>query len=334
MRTVVFVTCDNFQSLDLTGPLEVLHTATRGWAEPDYQTIIATPHGTPVRSESGLQISADASLTDLASPTGPAHIDTLAVVGGLGTRRLARDPQALSDVRALATRADRVTSICTGTLVLAAAGLLDGYQATTHWGWCEQLANEHPGIEVLADRIYVQDRDRWTSAGVTAGIDLFLALVEADHGREIAHDVARWLVVFVRRPGGQAQFSAQLAAQPAASPALDALLRWLPDHLTDDLTVAALAQRAAMSPRSFARAFRAEVGTTPAAYVERVRVEAVRRLLETSDLTVGAIAQATGFRRVETLHRAFERRLGTTPHRYRLHFGAGAADPQETETGA
>lgn len=223
----------------------------------------------------------------------------------------------------LLTEADRVTSVCTGALVLAAAGLLDGRRATTHWASCEYLAT-FPGVTVEPDRIYVRDGDRWTSAGVTAGIDLALALVDADHGAELAHQVATYLVVFARRPGGQAQFSASLRAQPARSPALADLQRWLPDHLAEDLTVERLAERAAMSPRSFARAFRAETGTTPAAHVEALRVEAARRLLETSDLTVAEIARRVGLAHAETLHRAFVRRAGTTPAAYRQHFARRA----------
>jgi transcriptional regulator GlxA family with amidase domain len=181
-------------------------------------------------------------------------------------------------------------------------------------------AAEHPEVEVLADRLHVHDRDRWTSAGVTAGIDLALAMVEHDHDPKLAHTIAGWLVVFVRRPGGQAQFSAQLQVQAASTPALAELLAWLPDHLDDDLGVEALARRAAMSPRSFARAFRAETGTTPAAHVESLRVEAARRMLESTDLTVAAVARRVGLRHPETLHRAFRRRVATTPQSYRDHF--------------
>jgi transcriptional regulator GlxA family with amidase domain len=175
-------------------------------------------------------------------------------------------------------------------------------------------------VTVEPDRIFVHDRDRWTSAGVTAGIDLTLALVDADLGPEVAHQVAAHLVVFARRPGGQAQFSAQLRAQVAHTPAIAELQRWLPDHLTDDLTVERLAERANQSPRSFARSFRAETGSTPAAHVEELRVEAARRLLETTDLGVAAIAPRVGLKHAETLHRAFVRQVGTTPDRYRQHF--------------
>jgi transcriptional regulator GlxA family with amidase domain len=321
-RTVVFVAYDGFQLLDLAGPVDVLRIATLIGARPGYRTVLATVDGRPVRSESGLRLDADASLGELALAAGPGDdIDMLVVLGGLGSTAAAADPELLAGIAAVAARSERIAAVCTGALVLAATGLLDGHRVTTHWASCAELAERHPALDVQPDQIYVRDRDRWTSAGVTAGIDLFLALVQADHGRELAHAVAGWLVVFVQRPGGQAQFSAQLLAQPARTPALDELLRWLPDHLDDDLTVERLARRTGMSARTFARAFRAETGVTPAAYVEGLRIEAARRLLETTDLTVETVAKQIGLHRVETLYRAFRRRVGTTPDRYRQHFG-------------
>jgi transcriptional regulator GlxA family with amidase domain len=322
-RRVVFVAYDDFQLLDLAGPVDVLRVATLLGAQPGYRTVLASVDGRPVRSESGIRLAADASLAELRDDGAP--IDTLVVLGGLGSRAAADDEALLDHVVALAERSRRITAVCTGAFVLAAAGLLDGYRATTHWASCDQLTRHHAQVEVLPDQIYVHDDDRWTSAGVTAGIDLFLALVQADHGRELAHAVAGWLVVFVQRPGGQAQFSAQLLAQPARTPALDELLGWLPDHLDGDLTVEALARRSGMSPRTFARAFRAETGTTPAAYVERLRIETARRLLETTGLTVDTVAKQIGLHRPETLYRAFRRRVGTTPDRYRQHFGRRAS---------
>ena len=314
-RTVVLVAYDGFQLLDLAGPSDVLATATTLLGGQDgYRLVVATPGGATVASTSGVRTVADVALAE--APAGPVH--TAVVVGGAGSRPAAADPALLASVCALSAAAERTASVCTGALVLAAAGLLDGYRATTHWAWCDHLART-PGVVVEPDRIHVHDRDRWTSAGVTAGIDLALALVEADHGPDLAHEVARWLVVFARRPGGQAQFSAQLRGQDAHDPRLRDLLRWLPDHLDGDLAVARLAARAGMSPRTFARAFRAQVGTTPAAHVEALRVEAARRLLETTDLTVAAVARTVGLGRPETLHRAFSRRVGTTPDRYRQH---------------
>ena len=321
-HSVVFVVVDRHQLLDLAGPLEVLRTATHLGASPPYRTLVATRGGERVRSESGVEIGADASVEALAA--GRQAIDTLVVVGGLGTRAACRDVALVDAVGRLAARARRTASVCTGALLLAAAGVLEGRAATTHWAASDELA-AHPGVDVRTDQIYVRDGNCWSSAGVTAGIDLFLALVESDHGPELAQEVARWLVVFVRRPGGQSQFSAQLRTHPASTPSIAELQRWLPDNLDQPLGVDALADRAGMSPRTFARAFRRETGTTPASFVEQLRVEAARRLLETTDLTVDAIAREVGIRHPETLHRAFRRRVGTTPDRYRQHFGRRAS---------
>lgn len=319
---VVLVAFEGMQLLDLAGPADVLRAASLLGADPGYELITATLDGSPARADDGIAVAPDTSLTTLLRGRQP--IGTLLVVGGLGVEAAIADGRLPAAVATLAGRAERVASVCTGALLLAAAGLLDGYQATTHWASCDRFADRHPEVEVLPDRLHVHDRDRWTSAGVTAGIDLTLALVEHDHGAELAHTVAGWLVVYVRRPGGQAQFSVQLAVQAASTPALAELLAWLPDHLDDDLGVEALARRALMSPRTFARAFRAETGTTPAAHVEALRVEAARRLLETTDLTVTAVAHCVGLRHPETLHRAFRRHVATTPQSYRDHFTRSA----------
>ena len=306
---------DGFQLLDLAGPSDVLRAASLLGATPPYRPTLLSPDGRPVRADCGVTVSVDAAYTD---DTGP--IGTLLVIGGMGVDAVCKDPTAIAAVRRLAAGADRVASVCTGALLLAAAGVLDGRRATTHWSACDRLAAHHPDVTVDPDRIYVQDGNVWTSAGVTAGTDLALALVEHDHGPELAHAVAGWLVVFVRRPGGQAQFSAQLLTQPARSPAIVELQRWVPDNLDGDLTVEALAARVGMSPRNLARRFKEEAGVTPAAYVEALRVEAARRLLESTDLTVGAVARRVGVAHAETLHRSFRRRLGTTPQQYRDHF--------------
>lgn len=315
-RTVALVAVEDHQLLDLAGPVDVLATANLLGAMPPYELVVATPGGAPVRAVSGVTVGADLATSDLVGRT----LDTLMVVGGLGVRAAATDPVLLEELRRVSSASRRTTSVCSGALLLAAAGLLDGHRATTHWASCQELAEGHPGVEVVEDQIYVHDRDRWTSAGVTAGIDLALALVEADHGPDLAHQVAAWLVVFVRRPGGQSQFSSQLRARPARREELRELQRWVPDHLTEDLSVAALARRAGMSERTFVRAWREETGTTPAAYVESVRLEAARRLLESTDMTVDAVAREVGLVRAERLHRAVRRRLGTTPASYRDHF--------------
>ena len=328
-HAVVFVVFDGMQLLDLAGPADVFRVASLIGAAPAYEITTASVDGQLVRADNGITISPDTSLTALRQSR--RRIDTLVVVGGVGVDAVIADGRVARLLAELAPRATRIASVCSGALVLAAAGLLDGYRATTHWASCDDLAQRHPDVDVVADRLHVHDRDRWTSAGVTAGIDLTLAVVEHDHGPELAHQLAGWLVVFVRRPGGQAQFSVQLLSQPARTPAIAELQAWLPDHLAHDLEVDALARHAAMSPRSFARAFRAETGTTPAAYVEALRVEAARRLLETSDLTVAAVAGAVGIRHAETLHRAFRRRVGTTPDQYRKHFQRRARLNQATD---
>jgi transcriptional regulator GlxA family with amidase domain len=321
-HVVVVVAMEGFQLLDLAGPVEVLNGANYFAGTELYRTLVATPGGRDVRSHSGVRMGADVALEDVAKER--SRLGTVTVVGGFGTSEAAEDDDFIADVGRLSRRAQRTTSVCTGALVLAAAGLLDDHAATTHWAFADQLA-AHERVDVRSEQIFVRDRDRWTAAGVTAGIDLFLALVEDDHGPRLAHHVATMLVVFVRRPGGQAQFSTQLRTQPASTPAIAEVQRWLSDHLDEDLTVDALAARAAMSSRNFARCFSTETGTTPAAYVEQVRVEAARRLLQTTDLTMAAIARQVGLRHAETLHRAFRRRVGTTPERYRQHFGQRAS---------
>lgn len=318
----VLAVYDDLQLLDLAGPADVLRAASLLGASPAYELVTASVDGRPVRADNGVVLQPETSLAALRRSRRP--IGTLLVVGGLGVQAAVAAGALPTALAALAPRAERVASVCSGAFALAAAGLLDGHRATTHWASCRRLAEEHPGIEVLPDRLHVHDRDRWTSAGVTAGIDLALAMVEHDHGAELAHTVAGWLVVFARRPGGQAQFSAQLQLQAPQTPAVAELLAWLPDHLDEDLGVDRLARRAAMSPRTFARTFRAETGTTPAAHVEQLRVEAARRLLETTDLTVSAVAGLVGLRHAETLHRAFRRQAGTTPQQYRNHFTRSA----------
>jgi transcriptional regulator GlxA family with amidase domain len=218
-----------------------------------------------------------------------------------------------------------VASVCTGAFVLAKAGLLDGRRATTHWASCGDLAARYPAIQVERDPIFVRDGNVSTSAGVTAGMDLALALVEEDLGRRVALEAARWLVVFLQRPGGQAQFSAQLSAQAAGRAPLRELQSWIPDHLDEDLSVPALARRACMSDRNFARAFRRETGRTPGAYVEAARVERARIALETGDLPVETIAAQAGFGTVETMRRAFRRQVGVSPIEYRTRFRRQAA---------
>jgi transcriptional regulator GlxA family with amidase domain len=246
-------------------------------------------------------------------------IDTLLVAGGQ-VEKAARDERVTGWLARAARRSRRVGSVCSGAFVLAAAGLLDGCRAATHWANADELAERFPSIDVDPDAIYVRDGDVWTSAGVTAGMDLALALVDEDHGRQVALETARWLVIYARRGGGQSQFSSHLRAQLADREPLRELQAWLPEHLGEDLPVERLAGQACMSPRNFARAFRRELGMTPAAYVETLRVDGARLRLESTGEKVDAIARACGFGSVETMRRAFHRRLGVGPAEYRQRF--------------
>ena len=318
-RAVVIVAYPGVQSLDVTGPLEVFAVADR-YRPGSYRTSVVASGATEVvRTSSGLGLVADRPVTAVRGP-----IDTLVVAGGHGTAGALADAELVAWIGDAANRSRRVTSVCSGAFLLAAAGLLDGRRATTHWSACALLARLHPQGEVEGDRIYVRDGQVWTSAGVTAGMDLALALVEDDHGGPLALEVARQLVLFTQRSGGQSQFSAQLAVPRAERRPLREALAYVADHLDADLSVPALARHAAMSPRTFARAFRAEVGTTPAAYVQAVRVEAARRLLETTTDSTAEVARTCGFGTVETMHRAFQRTVRTTPGQYRRHFAATA----------
>ena len=316
MRKVVIVAFDGAQSLDITGPAEAFSIATRFFGG-QYAIELVTPNGAPARCSSGLSLNADRAISAVRGP-----IDTLVLAGGAGARPAARDELLLGWIRRAAARSRRVASVCTGAFLLAEAGLLDGRRATTHWADCAELAEHYPHIAVEPDPIFVRDGKFFTSAGVTAGMDLALGLIEADHGADVALETARSLVLFVRRPGGQSQFSAQLTAAPARREPLREVQAHIAEHPAADLSVPALAARAYMSERNFARAFRAETGTTPAAYVDAERFERARRELETTDLPVQAVAAQCGFGTVETMRRAFGRRLGVKPAAYRERFAA------------
>ena len=307
-RRVVIAAFPDCQSLDVAGPAEV-------FASAGYAVEVVAPDPEPFAMSNGMRVIPEAAMADVRG-----RIDTLVVAGGAGTRRAATDERVIAWVRDAAKRSRRVTSVCTGAFVLGQAGLLAGRRATTHWEWCELLGRLFPDVEVEPDAIFVADRGVYTSAGVTAGIDLALALVEEDLGPQRAREIAQQLVVFLRRPGGQSQFSAQLAAQPAEREPLRELQAWIAANPAADLSVASLAARVAMSPRNFARAFRRETGMTPAAYVESVRVEHARIALEGTTSQIEAIARQSGFGTVETMRRAFHRRLGVGPGAYRSRF--------------
>jgi transcriptional regulator GlxA family with amidase domain len=318
VRRVLIVAFPRVQTLDVLGPAEVFSTANQLSGKPAYEVRV-------VAARSGRLATSSVPLHAEPLPAPATAVDTLLVAGGRGVHDAGRDERLVAWVRNAAGRARRVTSVCTGAFLLARAGVLDGRRATTHWASCAELARRHPDVAVEADPIFVRDGNVITSAGVTAGMDLALALVEEDLGREIALEVARWLVLFLKRPGGQAQFSAQLAAQIAERQPLRELQTWLPDHLDEDLSVPALARRACMSERNFARAFRDETGMTPAAYVEAARVERARIALETGDTPVETVARQAGFGTVETMRRAFRRRVGVSPASYRSRFRSEAA---------
>jgi transcriptional regulator GlxA family with amidase domain len=317
------VAYDDAQILDVTGPLEVFARTGR-WLvehgrarEPAYRTWLLAARPGAVRTSGGLVLQAERAWSSLRGP-----IDTLLVSGGIGFAVPARDARLLAWLRGMLPRVRRLGSVCTGSFVLAAAGLLDGRRATTHWSACDLLASRHPKVTVEPDPIFVRDGKLWTSAGVTAGMDLALAMVEEDHGHDVALAVARELVLFLKRPGGQSQFSVQLAAQCADREPLRELQSWIADHPDADLSVPALARRVAMSPRHFARVFHAQLGTSPARYVERARVEAVRRRLEETDGGVEEIASQCGFTSAEVMRRAFLRVLRVSPAAYRTRFRA------------
>jgi transcriptional regulator GlxA family with amidase domain len=319
-RHIVLAVFEGVQLLDVAGPADVFDAATRAARSkerPGYRLTVAAIDREPVRASSGMQIVPDVALDELD----PDRVDTILVPGGRG-RVVLEDSDLVAALPRVADGADRVGSVCGGAFLLAAAGLLDGRRVTTHWAGCAELAQRFPTLTVEPDRIYVRDGAVITSAGVTAGIDLALALVEEDHGVEVARTVARWLVVFLQRPGGQSQFSQRLGlAVPRESP-----VRLLVDEIVaepaGDHRVRALAERASLSERQVTRLFAREAQTTPARFVERVRVEAARGLLESSASSVDAVAERCGFGSAETMRRAFLRVLGVGPGEYRRRFGA------------
>lgn len=313
----------NMQILDVTGPLQVFASANdlarqRGMSVPYAPSVIASGGGA-VMSSAGLAV--------LAEPLPQTPSDTLIIAGGWGIYPAAEDSQLVDWVREHGTHCRRVASVCTGAFLLAASGWLDGRRVVTHWTRCEQLAAQHPNLHVEANPIFINDGPVWTSAGVTAGIDLALAMVEEDLGRDIALDVARHLVVFLKRPGGQSQFSVTLSLQQQGN-RFDELHAWIAEHLACDLGIPTLAEQAGMSERSFIRHYRADTGQTPARAIELIRVETARRLLSDSGLPVKRIAANCGFGSEETLRRSFLRAIGVTPQAYRERFSVSVAtDP-------
>ncbi|WP_370012494.1 GlxA family transcriptional regulator [Nocardiopsis sp. LDBS0036] len=313
--------------LDVTGPAEVFALANQeAPGRADYRVLLAGPTRGEVRTSAGVRLLTDVSFDDVGG-----QVDTLLVPGAVDMSDdgpVARiDSDVVAWVRETAPCARRVASVCVGAHVLAAAGLLDGRTATTHWSTAAQLAADHPAVTVDPDPIFVRaDRGRlWTGAGISACLDLALALVAEDLGEDVALAVARQLVMYLKRQSGQSQFSVPLSRPASARRDIDELLLWISDHLDEDLSAEVLAARMHLSERHFARVFAQETGTGPAAYVEGVRVEAARRLLETTDDPLDRVAARAGFGSTETLHRAFRRQLATTPAAYRRRFRTQAA---------
>jgi transcriptional regulator GlxA family with amidase domain len=318
-RLIEVLAYPSVQLLDVTGPLQVFATAN----DQITQAGGAAPYVLRVIAKSGQAVMASAGLAIAAGPLPRASsvVDTLLVAGGPGVEAAAADPALVDWVRQHATKARRVASVCTGAYLLAASGVLDGRRVATHWSVCKEFARRYPAVRVEPDPIFVRDGSVWTSAGVTAGIDLALALVEQDLGRTVALAVARYLVVFLKRPGGQAQFSAALSLQ-SAEDQFGVLHDWINKHLADDISLPRLADQAGMSERSFSRHYAEATGLTPARAVERLRVEAARRLLSESRLPVKRISQRCGFGSEETMRRSFLRVVSATPQDYRARFSS------------
>jgi transcriptional regulator GlxA family with amidase domain len=316
---VVMLVYPQAQILDVTGPLEIFARTTRwlrdhrGVRTPAYEIAMVAARPGPMETSGGLKLLVEHDYRNAG------RIDTLLIAGGIGWEAALQDERMLEWIRGESRRVARLGSICTGALVLAAAGLLDGKPATTHWAYCTRLARIAPGARVEQDAIYVRSGKLYTSAGVTAGMDMALALVEEDWGKATALAVAQELVMFLKRPGGQSQFSRHLEAQQRDD-RFGALELWMVEHLDADLSVARLAARANLSPRHFAREFAAHMGATPATYVARIRVEQARRRIEEGAERLKDVARSCGFGDEQRLRRAFRRALGVTPQEYRARF--------------
>lgn len=321
-RTVVIPMFTGIQPLDLTGPHEVLAGANEALdalnrTEPRYKLITAALEPGPVDSESGLKLYAEIALADVkVSERKPIH--TLLIPGGEGVHRA--NPELVKQIERLGSAANRIATVCTGTFLAAAAGFCDGKRVTTHWTRAGQLADEFPALTVDPDPIFIHDGSLWTSAGVTSGIDLALALVEHDCGSEIARIVARYMVVYLQRPGGQSQFAAPVWSKAAEGAPIREACDIIHAELGGDLSVDTLAGRVGLSSRHFTRKFRSEIGEPVGKHVERLRVEAARQVLETEQVGLDAVAKRCGFGSAETLRRAFHRRLGCSPNDYRRQF--------------
>lgn len=324
LKRVVFLVMPGSHSLELTGPYDAFATAARNAARQNlstaYEMEVVSIAAGAVEAFGGLRLLVDRTFRGLRVANARNGIDTLVIVAGASAATEPIPADLVNWVRRTAPHVRRVASVCTGAFILAEAGLLDGHRVTTHWAFGEALSRRFPNVEVDSDSIFTGDGHIYTSAGVTAGIDLALALIEEDLGRELAMSVARSLVVYLRRPGTQSQFSTHLKLQAAERQPLRELQAWMQDHLEEDLSVETLAERAGMSPRNFARVFQRETKLTPAKYVEKIRLEAARRRLEEPTSTIEQVAAESGFGTLESLRRSFQRNLNVSPGAYRDRF--------------
>jgi transcriptional regulator GlxA family with amidase domain len=322
IRRIALLVFPKVHLMNLAGPVDVFVRAShalirQGKKRTVYELDLLTMDDSPLITGSGFGLLGGHHWTQAIEP-----IDTLLVFGGAAGIKSSIDPELLSWLRSRADRVRRIGSVCAGAFVLAAAGILDGRRATTHWEYADRLAHNYPKISVDADRIYIQDGNVWTSAGVSAGVDLALAMVEEDHGHKLALEIARHMVMFLRRPGGQSQFSSQLAAQAADHQPIRELVAWISENLNGDLSVPTLARRAGMSERNFSRIFTRQVGATPARFVARLRLEAAKVKLESTNQNVETIASQAGLGDGETLRRLLRSTTGVTPRSYRARVNA------------
>jgi len=327
---VMMLGYDAAQILDIAGPLQLLSAAQRADGSPAYAIELVAPEAGPVGTTSGLTLYAHRGIDEISDDELKA-LDLFLVSGGQGSRVLEHDERVLTFIRRASAAASRTASICTGAILLAAAGVLDGKRATTHWAYAGKLARDYPKVTVDDDAIFVHDGDVWTSAGVTAGMDLALALVEHDLSREMALALARQHVMYLMRPGGQSQFSAQLAAQAVSDESIARVCSFIIENPREVLNVPQLASVARMSERTFARRFTQKAAMTPALFVERARLDEARRRLNESDLPLERIADEAGFGVSERMRRAFIRHLGVTPNRYRERFQTARRPVATTE---
>lgn len=321
-RKIGIVVFPGVEILDVTGPSEVFNFANlgaqkQGVTDRNIYTIhlLAEESGS-ITTMSGLKIITDEIYGEVTT-----EFDTLIIPGG-DTGKALLNPKLINWITAMSSKVRRMISVCTGAFLLAEAGLLDGLQATTHWHYCQRLTTDYPNVMVEPDQIFIKSGHIFTSGGITSGIDLSLALLEEDWGRDLALFVARFLVVFLKRPGGQSQFSAYLSCEAGQRNDLRELQAWIINHIDIDLKVETLAERVAMSPRNFARLFLLDTGMTPAKFVEMARVDRARYLLETSEESLETVADRTGFKDPERMRRCFIRQLGVNPQNYRQRFSS------------